>query len=133
MISIQIDVNDSELRSLLATMDDLAGGGQAFLRSHARDLLEASQASILSGNHVITGRLLLSGRMEVADDGWDVVFGADDPIAGHKTPSEDYASWHETGWQNESTGASFAGHPVITSEVPAIEAQVVRAIEKLLR
>ena len=86
MISVQISVDDKALRSLYATMEDLAEGGQEFLRPHARDLLEAAQREILEGGHVVTGRLLLSGRMEQADDGfegWDVVFGANDPIAGH--------------------------------------------------
>ena len=129
MISVQISVDDQALRSLYATMEDLAEGGQEFLRPHARDLLEAAQGEILEGGHVVTGRLLLSGRMEQADDGfegWDVVFGANDPIAGHATASEEYASYHEYGTDD------FEGHPVITSEAPAIERQIVRAIERKL-
>lgn len=108
-LEIQIGVVKEDVTDLLQDMIELDG---EFLRRPANSIARAAVGNLIAGDHILTGRLLISIHAEKVEhsnwgglfggggSGYDIIAGAYDPIPGWETPSEVYASYGEYGTEN---------------------------------
>ena len=123
-----------EKRDIQYLLSDLVAIDGDFLKPNAKSIEQAAVQSLLSGDHVLTGRLVISVHTEKLRNGkgYDVVAGVIDPIPGYPTPSQVYASYGEEGTENPDGSVRMQAWPYMGPAARAEEPRIKRALEKLI-